>query len=135
MRGYRFLWIVGLLPTTTFQVARAQSSPCLANPDTAAWHIASVTQTVTSGDSTRLAQQGLPYRPPEGVVLVTDSVICRSIIDAYNALDSIPSTNVSRAYVLKIGTTAYAMTADTEASVYVFFDASYRWIAGVVGLR
>lgn len=136
MKSHWLVMIVCLqLIAGGYQTGTAQSSPCMGNPDTAASHIAGVLQTVTSGDSTRLALQGLPYRPPQGVVLVTDSVVCRSIVDAYNALDSVPSTNISRAYVMKVGTTAYAMVGDTPGVVYCFFDMAYRLLAGVVPLN
>ena len=112
----------------------AQASACLTNRDTASKHIQELTRIVTVGDSARLAQQGIPYRPAEGVSLVTDSRVCRSIVSAYNALDSTASTNITRAYVLKVGTTAYAMSGATRGSVYIFWDTAYHWIAGVVGI-
>jgi hypothetical protein len=125
------------LPVLVLQVAVveasvAQASACLTNSDTASKHIQNVTRIVSAGDSARLAQEGIPYRPAAGVSLVTDSLICRSIVSAYNALDSTPSTNIARAYVMKVGTTAYAMSDATPGSVYIFWDTAYRWLAGLV---
>src|SRR5881397_2466591 len=42
----------------------AQASACLTNRDTASLHVQAVTRIVTTGDSARLVQQGIPYRPP-----------------------------------------------------------------------
>ncbi|MDP3910369.1 MAG: hypothetical protein Q8Q14_08245 [Gemmatimonadales bacterium] len=117
------------------QAAEAQTSPCLANPDTAAIHVAFVTRQVTVGDSARLAQQGLPYQPPAGVALVSDTTICRAVIDAYNGLDSVPATNVARAYVMTVGTTAYAMVGDTSGVVYIVFDTAYNVLGGIVPMQ
>jgi hypothetical protein len=108
-----------------------QVSPCLTNADTASWHVAAVSRTITSGDSARLVQQGLPYRPHQGVVLVTDSLICQSAINAYNALDSTSSTNISRAYVMRVGTTVYALA---EPGVYYFLDSAYHFLASIVAM-
>jgi len=110
----------------------AQASACLTNRDTASLHVQAVTRIVTTGDSARLVQQGIPYRPPAGVSLVTDSLICRATVNAYNALDSNASTNISRAYVMKVGTTAYALCDGTPGPVYIFWDTAYHWIAGLV---
>lgn len=118
-----------------YQPAGAQASPCLANPDTAAIHVAFVTRQVTLGDSARLAQQGLPYRPSAGVALVSDTTICRAVIDAYNALDSVTATNVGRAYVMTVGTTAYAMRGDTSGTVYIVLDTAYHVLGGVVPMK
>jgi hypothetical protein len=49
-------------------------------------------------------------------------------------LDSNPSTNISRAYVMKVGTTAYAMCDGAPGPVYIFWDAAYHWLAGLAGL-
>jgi len=121
------LLILTILPVVQ---AHAQGSPCLSNPDTAATHAATVTRFVTLGDSSRLVQQGIPYRPAEGVAVVTDTVICRAIVTAYNGLSSPDAADISRAYVLTVGTTAYAMVGEKTPSVYAFFDTSYHWLAG-----
>lgn len=118
-----------------YQLAEGQTSRCLANPDTAAIHVAFVTRQVTIGDSARLAQQGLPYRPAAGVALVSDTTICRAVIDAYNALDSVTATNVGRAYVMAVGTTAYAMVGDTSGVVYIVFDTAYHVLGSIVPMQ
>ena len=134
MRIRSLLVMLGLLLTAR-QGAAAQSSPCLTNPDTAAKNIAFVTQQVTIGDSTRLVQQGIPYRPAAGVALVSDSTICQAVINGYNALDSVTATNVERAYVMSVGTTAYAMVGDASGSaIYFFFDLTYHVLAAVVAM-
>lgn len=110
-----------------------QTSACLANADTAATHVGAVTR-IVEYDSTLLAQQGLPYRPPGGVALVTDSLTCRHVVDAYNALDSLATQrHITRAYVMRVGTTAYAMT--TDGSVVYFVDTSYHWLAAMVSMN
>src|SRR6266700_3968755 len=109
----------------------AQTSPCLTNPDTAAMHVQNVTQTVTHGDSARLAQQGIPYKPAGGVALVTYSLVCRSIVNAYNALSTPDSTDIARAYVMSVGPSVYAMAGEKSQSVYDFFDSAYHWLAGL----
>lgn len=118
-----------------YQPAGAQTSPCLANSDTAAVHVAFVTRQVTLGDSAGLAQQGLPYRPPAGVALVSDTTICRAVIDAYNGLDSVTATNVGRAYVMTVGTTAYAMMGDRSGMAYIVFDTAYQILGGIVPMQ
>ncbi len=118
-----------------YQDARAQTSSCLANPDTAAMHVALVTRGVTIGDSTRLAQLGLPYRPPAGVALVTDTTICSALIDAYNALDSVTAMNVGRAYVMRVGTTAYVMMGDRSGVPYIIFDTAYHVLGGMASMH
>ncbi|MDH3290397.1 MAG: hypothetical protein OEO20_00885 [Gemmatimonadota bacterium] len=113
----------------------AQTSACLTDPDTAALHAESVTQTVTVVDPTRLAGQGLPYRPVEGVSLVTNGRICRRVVDAYNALFPEGEENrfISRAYVLKVGKSAYAMVPEGRVDVYMYFDSKkYKFLAGMV---
>ncbi len=135
MRPLRFAFPLTLaLQAMITQASVTQTSACLTNADTASKHVQAVTRIVTSGDSSRLVQQGIPYRPSEGVSLVTDSLTCRVIVNAYNALDSNPSTNISRAYVMKVGTTAYAMCDGTPGPVYIFWDTAYHWLAGLVGL-
>jgi hypothetical protein len=88
------------------------------------------------GDSARLAAQGVPYRPAGGVSMVTDSLTCGSVIDAYNAQvpDPADPRRLSRAYVLRAGTT-YALAVGQPGSAYIFFDAEYHWLAGFVGLH
>jgi len=116
--------------------AAAQSSSCQTNADTAGRHIAFVTRNVTEGDSAHLAAQGIPYRPPDGVSLVTDTLTCRSIVDAYNAQLPNPTDprRISRAYVMRVGTSAYAMVGE-KGLVYVFFDTAYHWLAAFVGMQ
>jgi hypothetical protein len=94
-----------------------------------------VTQELGYGDSTLLAREGLPYKPVQGVSLVTDTVVCRAIINAYNSLDTDTSTQVERAYVLKAGTTVYAMVGEKARSVRVYFDTRYHWVAALVSLH
>lgn len=110
-----------------------QASPCLTNADTAAVHVALVTEVVTLGDSARTVSRGLPYRPPEGVSLVTDPTLCATMVGAYNSAyapaDS--SKHLPRAYVLRVGTAAYAVVGGGR-SVYAFFDASGRWLAAIL---
>jgi hypothetical protein len=114
------------------QVA-GQASACVTNPDTAATHVETVTR-IVEYDSSLLVSQGLPYRPPEGVVVVTDSLICRRVVDAYNALDSLATQrHITRAYVMRVGTTAYAMTFD--GAVMYFVDTSYHWLAAMAALN
>jgi hypothetical protein len=88
------------------------------------------------GDSTKLTRQGLPYKPAQGVSLVTDTTICRAIVNAYNALDTLPThpAQVQHAYVLKAGSTVYVMVADKARAVRVYFDTSYRWLAALLSL-
>ena len=133
-----FRWLgltLGLHVVAVSREAAAQASPCLTNPDTAAVHVAFVTRQVTVGDSALLAQQGLPYRPAAGVAVVSDTVICRSVINAYNALDSVPATNVIRAYVLTVGTTAYAMRGDQSGVVYIILNTAYQVLGGIVPMQ
>ena len=134
MRVLRFAFLYVLALEAIPKAGVAQTSACLINADTASVHVQGVTRIVTSGDSARLVQQGIPYRPAGGVSLVTDTLVCRSIVNAYNALDSNPSTNISRAYVMQVGTTAYAMCDGTPGPVYIFWDTSYHWLAGLAGL-
>lgn len=110
--------------------AKAQGSPCLANPDTAAAYTQAVTRIVTLGDSSRLVQQGIPFNPQSGVGIVTDSLTCRAIINAYNGLSAPDSTDIGHAYVMTVGTTAYAMVGEKAPGVVIFFDSSYHWLAG-----
>jgi hypothetical protein len=116
----------------------AQGSPCLSNADTASAHIGVVTRSVTFLDSALLASEGLPYRPPDGVVLVTDSTICRALVDAKNALipagDTIARV-ITRAYVFTVGTTAYVLVPENNEDLYVYFDRNYAFLAAKVALR
>ena len=108
-------------------------SPCLTNGDTSATNILNVTQTVTQGDSAHLAQLGLPYKPAGGVALVTDSLTCRAIINAYNGQSAPDSTtDVIQAYVMSVGTSTYAMVGDKSPKVMVFFDSTYHLLASLV---
>lgn len=111
----------------------AQSSPCLTNADTAATHIKQVTMSLTGGDSARLVQQGLPYRPT-GISLVTDSATCAAVVNAYNSTSHDSTTMVTRAYVLRVGTTTYAAIGEHRSGVYVYFDNTYHWLAGLVSM-
>jgi hypothetical protein len=105
----------------------------MTNADTATRHIGIVTR-IVGDDSVRLAQQGLPYRPAQGVSLVTDSLTCRATVNAYNAL--LPSTSdsraITRAYVMRVGTSVYAMVGEKTRNGYVFFDTTYRRLAGML---
>ena len=131
----RWLMMTLVLLLAASRSGAAQTSACLTNADTASRHLAFVTQQVTIGDSTRLVQQGIPYRPAAGVALVSDSTICQAVINAYNALDSVTATNVGRAYVMTVGTSAYAMVGDASGSgVYFFFDPTYHVLAAVVAM-
>jgi hypothetical protein len=128
---------IGLFATLLLALASragwAQGSACLTNADTAAVHVALVTEVVTLGDSARTVSQGLPYRPPEGVTLVTDPTLCATMVGAYNSgyapADS--SKRLGRAYVLRVGTAVFAVVGDGR-SVYSFFDASGRWLAAIL---
>jgi len=110
-----------------------QAGPCLTNADTAAGIIQRVA-TDLSGDSTTLAQQGLPYRPTS-LALVTDSIVCRAIVNAYNALDTNTATRIDRAYVIQAGTNVYAMVGAKNRSVHVYWDAAYHWLAAFGSMR
>src|SRR5437762_7592924 len=129
---HKAIWLItSCLFAATAAPGVGQASPCLSDPDTAASHIWYVNRTVTNTDSTVLASQGLPYRPPQGVTLVTDPVICQRVIDADNALiqpgDTV-ATTISRAYVLRVGTTAYALVPENNDGVYIYFDGTnYKW--------
>ncbi|SRR6266513_2229740 len=128
---------VGLASAARPTNVAAQGSPCLTSADTAAIYIQSVTLDVTAGDSTRLVSLGLPYRPAGGVSLVTDAVLCQAIVDAYNALDTLPThpARISRAYVMRVGSSAYAMVGEKKRSVYVYFDTAYHWLAALVSMH
>ncbi len=134
--GFTFLVAVFVLAVGPERVL-AQASPCLTNADTAALYAQSVTRDITVGDSTRLVNQGLPYRPAAGVSLVADSLICQSVVDAYNALDTMPASpaRISRAYVMRVGSTAYAMVGESNRSLFFYFDTSYHWLASFVWMR
>jgi hypothetical protein len=104
------------------------TSRCLTDADTAAVHIRAVTQTVTRGDSASLVALGLPFRPREGVSLVSDPQVCDRVIDAYNSLfpnEEHPG-RISSAYILKIGDSAYALALNQHGNVHAFLDASLR---------
>jgi len=140
MRTYERIWLIaGYLMAATAAQVNGQGSPCLSNADTAAAHISVVTRTVTYMDSTVLASQGIPYRPPEGVTLVTDSATCQHVVDAKNARIAPGDTVavlISKAYVLRVGTTAYAMIPENNGDLYIYFDsANYTWLAGMVANR
>ena len=130
-------WVAVVLGLHQFAMGKgaAQTSPCSVNPDSGAMHVAFLTRQVTLGDSARLAQQGLPYRPPAGVAIVSDTTICRAVTTSYNALDSITATNVGQAYVMKVGTTPYAMVGDKSGNVYFVFDTAYHVLGGVVPMN
>jgi hypothetical protein len=132
VRTLRLLLLAALaLHVMVAEAGVAQASACLTNADTVSMHVKNVTRIVTAGDSALLVQQGIPYRPAGGVSLVTDTLTCRSIVNAYNALDSTPSTNISRAYVLRVGTTAYAMAEGAPPFVYYFWDTAYQCLAAL----
>lgn len=130
---FRFLAVACLLAPVPGRVT-AQQSPCLTNADTASKHVQAVTRIVTTGDSSRLVQLGIPYHPPAGVSLVTDSLTCRAMVNAYNALDSSTSRNITSAYVMRVGTTVYAMSVGTLRPAYIFWDTDHRWLVGLAGL-
>ncbi len=131
MRSMLVLSSIVMLLSLTAR-ADAQGSPCLANSDTASIHVAAVTRTVTFGDSARLTSQGIPYRPSGGVTLVTDSLSCRSAVNAYNSLDS-TTANISSAYVMKVGTSVYALAL--PQGLYYYLDSSYRLLAAMGDMR
>jgi len=112
-----------------------QVPACQTNADTASRYVRVVTQDLR-GDSTRLTRQGLPYKPAQGVSLVTDTTVCRAIVNAYNALDTLPThpAQVQHAYVFTAGNTVYVMVGEKARSVRVYFDTSYRWLAALVSL-
>jgi hypothetical protein len=112
----------------------AQGSPCLTNADTAARYINQVTTALTGGDSTRLVQQGLPYRPSGGISLVTDSATCAAVVNAYNSTSPDSTTMVTRAYVLRVGNSNYATVGENKPGVFVYFDNTYHWLAGLVSM-
>jgi len=121
------------LSATSRPALSAQRSPCLTNADTAATHITQVTMDLTSGDSARLARQGLPYRPTS-ISLVTDSATCAAVVHAYNSTSPDSTTMVARAYVLRVGTRNYVAIGENKPSVYVYFDKKYHWLAGLVSM-
>jgi hypothetical protein len=136
MRGYRlpFSLAFGVLIAAAGPGA-SQGLPCLTNADTAARHIEEVTAIVAE-DSIRLVQQGLPYRPAAGVALVTDSITCRSLVDAHNAgLAPTDPGRISAAYVMRVGTSIYAMVGDALPDIYYFRDAAYQILAAMVGMH
>jgi hypothetical protein len=95
-------------------------------------HVAAVTRTVTYGDSARLTNQGIPYRPSGGVTLVTDSLSCQSAVNSYNALDS-TTANILSAYVMKVGTNVYALAL--PQGLYYYLDSSFRVLAVMADMR
>jgi len=70
------------------------------------------------------------------VTLVTDSLACQRTIDAYNsriASGDTLVTRISRAYVLLVGTTVYAMIPVDGDGVYIYFDRmTFAWLAAMV---
>jgi hypothetical protein len=136
--GAEFTWLLTtvVLMLGAARPMMAQSSSCMTNADTSARHIVMLTR-IVDYDSTQLTQLGIPYHPSGGVSLVTDSVVCGAVISAYNALP--PSggdpRDVSRAYVFRIGTAAYAMVGEQSLDVYDLFDYEYHWLAGIAALN
>lgn len=112
-----------------------QGSPCLTNADTAFLHSRFISQILNEGDSVRLAAQGLPYHPADGIMLVSDTTTCQQVVDAYNATVPADSSHrVSGAYVFRVGSSAFA-AVESQGSLYVFFDTNYHWLAGIVGMH
>jgi hypothetical protein len=141
MRILQCVAVAGLAVATWTGTARAQSS-CLTNADTASRFIRGVTQHVTLGDSAATVANGLPYNPPAGVTLVTDPPTCAAVVTALNDALGIPAGSPdrkTRAYVLRVGTTAFAAvdegTATLKMPVYAFFSASYASLEFVAEIQ
>ena len=109
--------------------AVAQTSKCLTNADTVAIHIAAIKNTLKYTDSTQAVQSGIPFNPAN-VTLVSTSSKCNSAITSYN--NKFPANDpgrISRAYLFRVGTTAYAMVPTTTPlpnSTYYFMNNSYQ---------
>lgn len=108
---------------------------CFVQADTAEIHRKYIELQVTVGDSTQLANLGIPYRPTEGVTFVSDSTICHQAIEAYNALfppaDS--AKHVSGAYVFRVGSNTFVVAL--EDFVYAFLNSDYQLLGMFAGLR
>ncbi len=103
----------------------AQSpSPCLTAPDTASSLTSFATEHLAT-DSAGLAAHGLPYRPST-VQLVTDSIVCRQVIDRYNQSLTDPAYHVQRAYVVNAGGAFlfHATALKAHRATYSFFDST-----------
>lgn len=118
----------------------AQSTSCLGADAEGVEHHAFVTGIVNEGDSSRLAAQGMPFRPAGGVTFVADTVVCNQAIAALSS--GLPAGDPRRsvpAYVMAVGSTTYAVvrprTSPDTGSVYTFFDSSFARLADIVEMR
>ncbi len=117
-----------------------QGPTCYTDTDTTAQYVTFVTGIVTWGDSASLVGQGIPFKPAQGVTAVTDTSVCRSALNAYNALyppaDS--AKHVGRVSVMHVGTSALAIIGirgpASPRPVVIFMDSTFQHLASMAGL-
>lgn len=98
-------------PSAHARSARAQSSPCLANADTAAAYRTKIVALVGSADPT-LYTHGEPHADSSLVTAVSDTLVCRAAVSTYNAGFPVGTDSVLFAdalYVFAIGTAGYGV--------------------------
>jgi hypothetical protein len=122
-----------LLSMTERGESSVDGTPCLVEADSVEAYQLVIEFQVMKGDSSRLAQYGLPYKPAEGVTLVTDSTVCAQAVAGYNAYltpsDSIG--HIGAAYVFRVGSSHFVVA---KRGLMVFFDSNFQKVLSIAGI-
>lgn len=132
MTSHRLVALAIVLALVLVAEARAQTSPCLTQPDSVAKYRFTASLLFEGNDSTATVAAGKPWARFENIQVVTDSAVCAAGVAAFN--DAAEATGTPReetaAYILALGGTGYAYIrpGDTTGEYQHVFIFTADWV-------
>jgi hypothetical protein len=123
-------WLL-VAATSPHPVRSQEMSPCGATSLLVPIYVKNLKRFISSTDSMWVAFRsriGVSLAPPDSVVTVSDTTVCRSLLNAYNLVDTTQTSPASQIHVVRVQT-RYIVTNPLQMAgefmVHYVFDTAY----------